>query len=711
MATKSAQHAVASQKKPSSVSTSKILDSPVQFVKGVGERMSRVLGKLGVFDVRDLLYHFPIRHEDRSNLAKIAGLQDGLATTIKGSVVVAENSNPRRGMVITKVAIDDGSGVATLTWFNQQYLRDRFLKLRGKEIVVYGTPRFGRWGLEFQSPEWEEFKDDTDPLSASRVVPVYPLTEGLFQGTLRRIVSNALDSYIDKVNEILPDELLNRLDLMDIRSALRNMHFPESMEARDAARKRLVFEELFLLQLALAIRKRELDTPGEGISFQIPDNLLEMLHSALPFELTKAQQRVIGEIVEDMSKPDCMNRLLQGDVGSGKTAVAMAAILTAVKNGYQAALMAPTEILAAQHYLGISEKLATLGVKTDLLIGGLTAKEKRAVTERISSGETELVIGTHALIQGDVSFRSLGLVIVDEQHRFGVLQRAALREKGLKPDVLVMTATPIPRTLTLTVYGDLEISIIDELPPGRKPIKTHWKSSGERAKVYEGVRKLIKEGKQAYVVCPLIEESEKIEVRAATELYEHLAQEVFPDLSVGLIHGQMKTQEKDSVMKSFREHQLDVLVSTTVIEVGVDVPNASVMVIEDAQRFGLAQLHQLRGRVGRGDSQSYCVLVGDAASDDGVARLNVMIYTNNGFVIAEEDLKIRGPGEFYGTKQSGMPALKVTDIFRDIPILEMARKEAFETIEKDPNLSAPALRPLRADLASKYEDFELATVS
>lgn len=711
MATISAKGAIAPKKGTSSVSTYKTLNSPVQYVKGIGERLSRVLGKLGIFDVRDLIYHFPRRHEDRSHLARIGSLRGGEEVTISGSIIAADNVRPRPGLALTKVAIDDGSGVATLTWFNQHYLKDRFLKLRGKEIIVYGTAQIGRWGIEIQSPEWEELKEDEGPLSSKRIVPVYPLTEGIFQGTIRKIVLTALDGYLGRMPEVLPEKLRDRLDLMDVADAVRNMHFPESKDALEAARKRLVFEELFMLQLALALRKREIDTPGAGISFKIPDNLKEMLTTALPFELTGAQERVIREISSDMAKPDCMNRLLQGDVGSGKTAVAMAAILVAVANGYQAALMAPTEILAEQHYIGLSEMLSALHVKVDLLTGSVTAKKKREACARIASGETNLVIGTHAVIQEGVEFSNLGLVIVDEQHRFGVLQRAAIREKGLNPDVLVMTATPIPRTLTLTVYGDLEISIIDELPPGRKPIKTHWKQVEERERVYEGVRKLVAEGRQAYVVCPLVDESEKLQAKAATEIYEHLANDVFSDLRVGLLHGQMKTSQKEMVMSAFRAGEIDVLVSTTVIEVGVDVPNATVMVVEDAHRFGLAQLHQLRGRVGRGDNQSFCVLVGDASTDDASARLRVMTQTTDGFIISEEDLKIRGPGEFYGTRQSGMPALKVTDIFRDIPILELARKEAFEMIKIDPNLANPEIHALKSDMLKKYEDFQLAAIS
>lgn len=711
MASKQVKSPSGKKSNPSSVSTFKTLDSPVQYVKGVGERVARVLGKLGIFGVRDLIYHFPRRHEDRSRLARVGSLRGGEEVSITGRIIGAENIRPRGNFVVTKVMLDDDSGVATLSWFNQPYLKDKFLRMRGREIVAYGTAQCSRWGIEIQNPEWEECGAGADPLSTMRVVPVYPLTEGMYQGTMRKIVSNVLDGYLHLVTEVLPDDLRDRLDLMDVRDAIRNMHFPESIDARDAARKRLVFEELFLLQLALGIRRREIVAPGQGIAFQIPDNLKETLHSALPFELTAAQQRVIEEISSDMARPDCMNRLLQGDVGSGKTAVAMAAVLIAAKNGYQTALMAPTEILAEQHFLGLSEMLPKLDVNVDLLTGSVPASWRRAVQARVASGDTQLVVGTHALIQESVDFVRLGLVIVDEQHRFGVLQRAALKDKGLDPDVLVMTATPIPRTLTLTVYGDLDISIIDELPPGRKPIRTHWKNTNERDLVYEGVHKLLVGGRQAYVVCPLIDESEKLQARAATELYEHLETEVFPDFRVGLLHGQMKTAEKDEVMRSFRAGEIDILVSTTVIEVGVDVPNATVMVIEDADRFGLAQLHQLRGRVGRAEHQSYCVLVGDGSTDDAGSRLRVMTQTTDGFTIAEEDLKIRGPGEFYGTRQSGMPTLKVTDIFRDIPILELARKEAFAMIDRDPNLSAQELRALKSDILKKYEGFQLATVS
>ena len=712
MAHSSSSKPVGSSSAPASFGRS--LDTEVKFVKGVGPRVMGILKKLNITTAKDLLYHFPRRYEDRTHFARIASLEHGETATICGVVLTADNVKTRGRLVLTKVVVDDGSGCIVLTWFNQQYRKEQFNKLRGREVVAYGTAQIGRWGVEIGSPEIEVCSDETDSLSSLRIVPIYPLTEGIFQVHLRKIISGAVELYTELLEETLPEEFLDRLDLVDIRTAIRNIHFPESQESLLAARKRLVFEELFVLQLALAMRKRGIEAPGQGVAFNIPPDLDAQLKELLPFELTGAQKRVIGEIARDMSRPMCMNRLLQGDVGSGKTAVALAAMMIAVKNGYQAAMMAPTEILAEQHYLGISNLLGDhdlMGIRVDLLTGSLKSKNRRDITERVASGQTQIVIGTHALIQENVEFRNLGLVIIDEQHRFGVMQRAALTEKGLKPDVLVMTATPIPRTLTLTVYGDLDVSIIDELPPGRKPVKTHWKQVTERRKVYAGVRSLIEQGRQAYGVCPLIEESEKLQVQAATELAEHLQSEIFPDLKIGLLHGGMKSDEKDTVMSAFRAGQIHILVSTTVIEVGVDVRNATVMVIEDAHRFGLAQLHQLRGRVGRGDEQSYCVMICEGNNQDSITRMTTMASTNDGFVIAEEDLKLRGPGEFYGTKQSGMPELTIADIFRDIPILEIARKEAFAIIEKDPGLSSESFAGLRKDLLKKYEAFELAAVS
>ena len=688
------------------------LDMNVQFVKGVGERMAKLLGKLGIFTAQDLLWHFPRRYEDRRSMRRIAQLHAGETASFRGRVRVADNMRtPRSGTLLTRVAVEDESGVAYLVWFNQWYLKNKFVRLLGKEIVVYGTAQFGTRGIEIANPEWEEVGESGDTLSSGRIVPVYPLTEGLFQGRVRRIIYNALDAFLPVVEETLPEGIRTRRGLVDLKTALRQIHFPDSEEERETARFRLVYEEFFLLQLALALRRQSAVAAGPGIAFHVTPECAKPLYEILPFDLTGAQKRVIAEIERDMAQPTMMNRLMQGDVGSGKTVVALAAMMVAIHNGYQAALMAPTEILAEQHYLVLTRWAEQLGLQTALLTGSLTAKEKRASRERIASGEAQIVIGTHALIQEGVDFARLGLVIVDEQHRFGVLQRAALKEKGYNPDILVMTATPIPRTLALTVYGDLDLSVIDEMPPGRKPIRTHLKATEERPKVYQAARKLISEGRQVYIVCPLIEESERLQAKAATELADHLRNDVFPDIELALLHGQMKPAEKDDIMRRFRDGDVSVLVSTTVIEVGVDVPNACVMLVEDAERFGLAQLHQLRGRVGRGAHQSFCVLISDPTTDDARERMVVMVRTNDGFEIAEEDLRIRGPGEFYGTRQSGVPSLRIANVLRDVDILEKSREDAFEMIKADPDLSLPANQGLTDVVMKRFEGSDLVAVS
>lgn len=688
------------------------LDTDVKFVKGVGERLSKVLNRLGIFTVRDLLMHYPNRYEDRTDVRSISELRVGEPASIRGKVLAAENvRTPKSQMMLTKVAVSDGSETVNLVWFNQWYLKDKFVRLLGKEIMVYGTPQFSMSGLEIASPEWEEVSDASDPLSLNRIVPIYPLTNGLYQGSLRRIVYQALEKFLPMVREILPDEILDKRDLIDRECAIRNIHFPESREAFDAARYRLVYEEFFLLQLALALRKQNFATDDKGISFDVSPEFTSKFINSLPFELTNAQRRVINEIARDMSRPIAMNRLLQGDVGSGKTVVAVAAMMIAVNNGYQAALMVPTEILAEQHHMALSKMLEGIGLEPILLTSSVSAAAKRKARELISSGQAKIVVGTHALIQDEVEFDNLGLVVIDEQHRFGVLQRSALREKGWNPDVLVMTATPIPRTLALTVYGDLDLSVIDEMPPGRKSIKTHWKTTRQLDQVYKGIRQLVNTGRQVYIVCPLIEESEKLQAKAATELAEHLRRDVFPDLKLELLHGQMKPAEKEDVMSRFRDGDVDILISTTVIEVGVDVPNASVMVIENAERFGLAQLHQLRGRVGRGEHQSFCILIADPKTDDARERIDVMVRTINGFEIAEEDLRIRGPGEFYGTKQSGIPSLRIANVLRDVDILEKSREDAFELVKNSPNLSSPKYQELKKEIVKRFESYELVSIS
>jgi ATP-dependent DNA helicase RecG len=688
------------------------LETEVQYVKGVGTKLAQVLSKLNLYTLGDLLFHLPRRYEDRRQFRKIAHARIGEAVTVSGKLVTVDNVKVRN-LTLTKAYLDDGSGVLELVWYNQPYMKDTLNKLRNSQIVAYGIIKESPYGLQMETPEWEDLPDGADPdslLSVNRIVPIYPLTEGIRQKRMRQIIWNAVQ-YAHLAPEILPRSVRERLGLMPIQHALQQIHFPDSEQAIDPARQRLVFEEFFLMQLGVGMQ-RQRTRQERGIAMRIDaDRLNEMLHRIVPFELTNAQKRVIHEIWNDMAQPHPMNRLLQGDVGSGKTIVAAAAILAAVDNQYQAAMMAPTEILAEQHYINLHRLFQPLGISVELLVGRLSNKQRQQARERIATGRGMVAVGTHALIQEGVEFARLGLAIIDEQHRFGVLQRAALRDKGVMPHVLVMTATPIPRTLTLTLYGELDVSIIDELPPGRKPVRTHWKTPEERLKVYAGVRKLVEQGRQAYVICPLIDESDKLQVRAAEQMAEHLQKDVFPDLRVGLLHGRMKPAEKEAVMDAFRAGELQILVSTTVIEVGVDVPNAAAIVIEDADRFGLAQLHQLRGRVGRSEHQSYCVLIANPKSDDGQRRMDIMTRTNNGFLIAEEDLRIRGPGEIYGTRQSGMPSFRVADLVKDMRLLEVARQEAFHLLEHDPDLSRPEHAALREAVERFHHRFAIATVS
>ncbi|MFN7018915.1 MAG: ATP-dependent DNA helicase RecG [Fimbriimonadales bacterium] len=689
------------------------LETEVQYLKGVGPKLAQVLNKLDIYTLGDLLFHLPRRYEDRRHFRKLAHARPGEAVTIAGKLVTVDNVKVRNNMTLTKAYLDDGSGVIELVWYNQPYMKDTLTKLRDCTIVAYGVVKDSPYGLQMETPEWEDLPDGADPdslLSVNRIVPIYPLTEGIRQKRMRQILYRAVQ-YAHLAPEILPRSVRERVGLPPIQQALQQIHFPDEESQIEPARRRLVFEEFFLMQLGVGIQRR-LNQQERGIAMRIDaDRLNAQIQRLVPFELTNAQKRVIQEIWNDMAQPHPMNRLLQGDVGSGKTIVAAAAILAAVDNQYQAAMMAPTEILAEQHYINLHRLFQPLGISVELLVGRLSNKQRQQARERVASGRGMVAVGTHALIQEEVSFARLGLAIVDEQHRFGVLQRAALRDKGIMPHLLVMSATPIPRTLTMTLYGELDVSILDEMPPGRRPVKTHWKTPEERLKVYAGVRKLIEEGRQAYVVCPLIDESDKLQVRAAEEMAEHLQKDVFPDLRVGLLHGRMKPAEKEAVMEAFRAGELDILVSTTVIEVGVDVPNAAVIVIEDADRFGLAQLHQLRGRVGRSEHQSYCVLIANPKSEDAQRRMEIMARTNNGFIIAEEDLKIRGPGEIFGTRQSGMPSFRVADLVKDMRLLEVARKEAFRLLEHDPELSRPEHAALRDALNRFRHRFALATVS
>jgi ATP-dependent DNA helicase RecG len=686
----------------------------LQYLKGVGPAFAQSLAKLGLHSIGDLLRHYPRRWEDRTTFARARDVRPGESVTVCGRVVAVTTKYPKGPrLALTEALLDDNGDAIRLIWFNQPYLEKTLKQLaaNGKSIVAYGQVRQSGWSVEMQSPEWEELGEDGDPLSANRIVPIYPATEGVGQGRLRRLIDRALREFPHIIVESLPEDLVRDHRLLSAAEAVRGIHFPASFDELEQARRRLVFEEFFMLQLLLALRRRSTRDTTSSIRFEFdPDRLQSELSRLLPFPLTSAQQRAILEIANDLQGGRTMNRLLQGDVGSGKTVVALAAALIAVANGFQVALMAPTEILAQQHSIVLRRILEPLGLGVELATGSLRQKEKTAVRERLAAGQSHIAVGTHALIQEGVDFAKLGLVIIDEQHRFGVLQRQALARKGAVPHVLVMTATPIPRTLTLTLYGDLDVSILDEMPPGRKPILTHWKKSEKRDQVYTAARRLLSEGRQVYIVCSLIEESEKLQAKNATQMAEHIAADVFPEFRVGLMHGQMRSEEKDAVMARFKAREIDVLVSTTVIEVGIDVPNASVIIIEDADRFGLAQLHQLRGRVGRGDHASFCILMADPKSEEGRARLQVLTETCDGFKVAEEDLRLRGPGDFYGTRQSGLPELAIADILHDINVLVETREAAFALVERDPFLKLPEHTPLRTALKQLKSGFDLVNV-
>lgn len=670
------------------------LDTEIQYLKGVGPKLAPLFGKVGIKTVRDVLYHLPRRYEDRSHLPPMSTLRPGDWATVRGRLTSVDARTVSGNRVIIKAMLSDGRSGIQLVWFNQPWVRRKLEAYKG-EVIAFGQVKEGSTWLEMASPEYELIDEDGGEAFA-RITPVYPLTEGLSQIFVRRAAASALDSYLRFVPEALPENLRRRYDLPPIDWSLRAIHRPETDEDRKAARRRLVFEEFFVMQMALAMQRAE--TQRElGIAFQIPDSVQEEMQEMLPFKLTGAQERVIGEIFDDLRRGEPMNRLVQGDVGSGKTAVAACAMLAVVRSGFQACLMAPTEILAEQHAINLRRMLEPCGIGVAMLVGKLTPAQKKKAYEQVRSGAAQVAVGTHALIQEGVEFAKLGLAIIDEQHRFGVMQRAALRAKGFgNPDVLVMTATPIPRTLTMALYGDLDLSVIDELPPGRSPIKTHWRPATDRPKIYEAVEELVGNGQQAYVVCPLVADSDKMQAQAAEDLYYRLTEGAFRNLRVGLLHGQQKPAEKEATMEAFRRHELDVLVSTTVIEVGVDVPNATTMIVEDANRFGLSQLHQLRGRVGRGAQQSFCILIADAKTEESRRRMEIMAATSDGFKIAEEDLRIRGPGEMAGTRQHGNLDLKVADLIQDAGLLEEARGAALKLAAYDPFLEKPTYQALKA---------------
>jgi ATP-dependent DNA helicase RecG len=676
------------------------LESPVQYARGVGPAVAEKLGRLGISSIEDLLYHFPRRYEDRSHIKPIAEACPGTFETVSGMLGRVYEKRIRPGLTVTKIPLFDGRDIIYMVWFNQPYIKNSLKP--GIRLVASGKVERRFNELQINTPEFETIGDQEDRLNTGRIVPIYPLTERLSQKYLRRIIRGALERCSPFLAEDLPGELRRKYDLPGLPEALEQVHFPDDFKTLERARRRLIFGEFLLLQLALAKVRKEREDQVRLVHYSCSGALLDEFSGKLPFRLTGDQEKVMREILEDTKKERPMNRLLQGDVGSGKTVVAAFAVFCAVRSGFQAAVMAPTEILAEQHFRNFSSLLSPHKIRVSLLTGNCSRKTKQEIYSRTKSGETDLLVGTHALIQEGVEFPRLSLTVVDEQHKFGVMQRATLKGKGLNPDLLVMTATPIPRTLALTLYGDLDISYIIELPPGRKKVKSYWVSASLSDRAFQFVNRLIGEGKQAYVVCPLIEESDKIEARAAVKEAERLRKEVFPDRRVGLLHGRMKGREKEETMHSFRDGDLDVLISTTVIEVGVDVSNASVMVVLNADRFGLAQLHQLRGRVGRGNEQAFCIFVSDPSSDEGRQRMNAIVKHTDGFLLAEEDLRLRGPGEFYGTRQHGLPELRIGDPFLDIKVMEAARAEAEKLLSANPSMEGAEAGELRRKLDRKF---------
>ena len=669
------------------------LNTDIRYIKGVGEARAKALAKLGVTDLRSLLSYFPRAYEDRRACKKIADLVPGEMSCVCAVVAgEAKLSRIRKGLDLVKRRVVDESGALELTYFNQSYLKNTFHT--GETYVFYGRAEGTPRRLQMTNPLFE--REGAHQITG-RIMPIYPLTAGVSQSMLYKAVEQGLAACVDELPDILPEDVRLAHQLCHTRFAYENIHFPADDEALAAARRRLAFEELFLLALGLKLlRSRRTFVAGKRCRDTDPSPFF----AALPFSLTAAQRRAVDDIARDLSLERPMNRLCQGDVGSGKTMVAAAAIYMAAKNGLQCALMAPTEILAEQHYRSLAPLLTPLGISCALLTASTRAKERRALNEALRSGELSLVIGTHALLSPDVQYQNLGLVVTDEQHRFGVDQRAALSAKGENPHLLVMSATPIPRTLALMIYGDLDVSVLDELPPGRQKIDTFAVPSSYHARIYAFLRKLVQEGRQAYIVCPMVAENDELpdERKAVTAYAEHLQTEIFPDLRVAPIHGKMKPKEKDAVMRAFAAHEIDVLVSTTVIEVGVDVPNAALMFIENAECFGLSQLHQLRGRVGRGQHKSYCVLVSDNKGEENKARLKIMSSTNDGFAIAEEDLRLRGPGDFFGSRQHGLPALRVADLSCDLSLLHETQSAAEQLLAADAELAAHPLLKARIEL-------------
>ena len=675
------------------------LKKDIKYIKGVGPARAEVLNKLGIYTLEDVLTYFPRGHEDRGKIKNIAELVDGEEALIS-AIPVARVSEfkVRPGLTLCKTTVRDETGSCQITWYNQKYLKNS-IKVN-QRYKFYGKVSKKGSRADIQSPVFEEAVSNK---STGRIIPIYPLTYNLTQNTIRNVIENALAVVDGALEETLPEYIINKYKLLDTNTAIKQIHFPESFEMFNRARTRLVFEELLSMQLALLSLKNKYEINKPGIVFSKDVKMSEVIDT-LPFKLTKAQLRVLEEIDNDMESSKPMNRLLQGDVGSGKTVVALTAAYKAVKSGYQATIMAPTAILATQHMEIFTEILKEKGINCELLISGISKKKKEDILERLSTGNIDILIGTHAILEENVIFKNLGLVITDEQHRFGVRQRSIITEKGKNPDVLVMTATPIPRTLALILYGDLDISIIDELPPNRKKIETYAVTKNMEFRVNNFIAKNVEEGRQCYIVCPLVEENEEINAKSVLELAESYKNKVFPQYRVEYLHGKMRPKEKDAIMEEFKNGKINILISTTVIEVGVNVPNANIMIVENAERFGLAQLHQLRGRVGRGEHQSYCILKYQGSSQIIKERMKVISATNDGFVISEKDLELRGSGEFFGTKQHGLPEFRIANLFEDISLLKEVQSIALEIINKDKTLEKIENEKLKKMVDNKFKN-------
>lgn len=670
------------------------LNSNIQFIKGVGEKKAKLFNSLGIFDVDSLIHFFPRKYEDWTKTAYVSELNDGDDAVIKATMITPiKESRIRRGLTLYKCRFSDGESVINVTIFNNKYLAQSLRVY--EDYILFGKIERNFTTASMSSPKIERAE------SAIHIHPVYPAKDKLTSRAISKVMQTALES-IGKIPETLTEEIRSRYNLITLDRAIRDIHFPKSEEDYIPARNRLIFEELLTLQLGLLKLK---SSKRKETAIKISNDYTDEFTALLAFEMTRAQKRAIADCIMDMQGSFPMNRLIQGDVGSGKTAVAAGVIYTAVKNGYQCALMAPTEILATQHHKALCKMMESVGVKIALLTGSTPAKEKREIKSRLLDGEIDLLIGTHAIIQNDVEFKSLALVITDEQHRFGVKQRAQLSKKGDAVHTLVMSATPIPRTLGLILYGDLDISILDELPPGRQEIRTDVVDSRYHERLYKFIRDAVDRGEQAYIVCPMVEENE-LEIKSAEELAQELSQSAFKGYNLGLLHGKMKPKDKETVMKAFAENDVQILIATTVVEVGIDVPNATVMVIENAERFGLSTLHQLRGRIGRGNKKSFCVLVSDSKSEASRERLLAMKQNSDGFKIAEIDLKTRGPGDFFGKRQHGLPDLKIADMVNDIDTLRLAQECANEILDRDYNLDLPENQPLLEQINRMFRELE-----